>query len=267
MFVDMDKKQILDEGILEQYLLGELPKEQEILIQKILDKDDDLKSKFTEIEEEFERIAFENAIKPPDKAKKALKSAVESSNENTPIREIPVPQKNNAYSLGRLAIAASIAVFFAISSFWLYNRWQATEQNLNLLQEQTIALQERLMILEQNIEVTTQRYTTINNRNVIPLLLKGNQISPESRAVAYVNHATKSVLVNSQGLPPLEGDKTYQMWADVDGVMINMGLLPADADLIPLKYIDKAESFNITIEPAGGNDHPTVENLISNVLL
>jgi hypothetical protein len=59
----------------------------------------------------------------------------------------------------------------------------------------------------------------------------------------------------------------YQMWADVDGVMINMGLLPADADLIPVKYIDRAESFNITIEPAGGNDHPTVENLISNVLL
>ena len=128
-------------------------------------------------------------------------------------------------------------------------------------------MQDRLSNLEQTFEVTSQRYQSINNRNVIPLLLKGNRIFPESRAVAYVNHTAKSVMVNSQGLPPLEKDKTYQMWADVDGVMINMGLLPADTDLIPLKYIDRAESFNITIEPAGGNDHPTVENLISNVLL
>ncbi|WP_297694573.1 anti-sigma factor [uncultured Eudoraea sp.] len=263
----MDKKQILEDGLLEQYLLGELPNDQEILIQNVLAKDDDLKNIFNEIEEEFERIAFENAINPPEKAKKALIRELESSKENIKIRNINVPQKRNTLYSGRLAVAASMAAIFALSSFWLYNRWQASEQNLNGLQEQTIALQERLMILEQNIEVSTQRYKTINNRNVIPLLLKGNQTLPESRAVAYVNHETKSVLVNSQGLPPLEEDKTYQMWADVDGVMINMGLLPADSDLIPVKYIDKAESFNITIEPAGGNDHPTVENLISNVLL
>jgi anti-sigma-K factor RskA len=263
----MDKKKILEDGLLEQYLLGELSHEQEILIQKVLNQDDDLRNIFEEIEQEFERIAFENAIPPPEKVKKALKSSVESTKENIQIRDITPFEKRNLFRSVRLAVAASLAFLFAISSFWLYNRWQSSEENLNSLQEQTIALQERMMILEQNIEVTTQRYMTINNRNVIPLLLKGNQTLPESRAVAYVNHETKSVLVNSQGLPPLDEDKTYQMWADVDGVMINMGLLPADADLIPVKYIDRAESFNITIEPAGGNDHPTVENLISNVLL
>ena len=262
----MDKKKILEDVLLEQYLLGELPREQEILIQKVLEQDDDLKNIYNEIEEEFERIAFENAVKPPEKAKKGLIRELESLKENVKIRDITVAQKKNLNS-GRLAIAASMAALFALSSFWFYNRWQTSEQNLNSLQEQSIALQEQLMILEQNIEVTMQRYMTINNRNVIPLLLKGNQTLPESRAVAYINHETKSILVNSQGLPPLEEDKTYQMWADVDGVMVNMGLLPADTELIPLKYIDRAESLNITIEPAGGNDHPTVENLISNVLL
>ena len=66
----MDKKKILEDVLLEQYLLGELPREQEILIQKVLDQDDDLKNIFNEIEEEFERIAFENAINPPKKQKK-----------------------------------------------------------------------------------------------------------------------------------------------------------------------------------------------------
>ncbi len=82
-----------------------------------------------------------------------------------------------------------------------------------------------------------------------------------------MNHKDKSVWVNPQSLPPLSEEETYQMWADVDGEMINMGLLPTDKELIALTYIDRAASLNITIEPKGGNDHPTVERLISNVYL
>ena len=74
-------------------------------------------------------------------------------------------------------------------------------------------------------------------------------------------------MVSPQGLPNLPDNQTYQMWSDVDGEMIDMGLLPNDKELVTLKYIDRAESLNITIEPAGGNDHPTVERLISYVTL
>ena len=42
----MDKKKILEDGLLEQYLLGELSDEQEILIQKVLKEDADLRSIF-----------------------------------------------------------------------------------------------------------------------------------------------------------------------------------------------------------------------------
>ena len=121
--------------------------------------------------------------------------------------------------------------------------------------------------MEKNYEIANENFRSINNPDVIPFVLLGNQIAPDAKAVAYVNHATKKVVVNPQGLPDLSTDKTYQMWADVDGEMIDMGVIPTDTDLVALKYIDEAESLNITIEPAGGNDHPTVENLISNVLL
>ena len=68
-------------------------------------------------------------------------------------------------------------------------------------------------------------------------------------------------------MPKLKENETYQMWADVDGEMISMGLVPTDQELVALAYIDDAESLNITIEPEGGNDHPTVSRLISNVFL
>ena len=49
----MDKKKILEDGLLEQYLLGELSDEQEILIQKVLKEDADLnKMRLTIFEKE-----------------------------------------------------------------------------------------------------------------------------------------------------------------------------------------------------------------------
>ncbi len=47
--------------------------------------------------------------------------------------------------------------------------------------------------------------------------------------------------------------------------MINIGLLqhPGD-DMQALQFIDNAESLNITLEPAGGSEHPTVELLYVN---
>ncbi|MEL6917551.1 MAG: anti-sigma factor [Bacteroidota bacterium] len=261
----MDRNSIKEDGILEQYLLGELNREQRAEVHSILQEDPELKKHFSTMEADFERLAMENAIAPHPRVKESLEKALAKA-ETPPTQDSKVvPLKNNKRSY--FYAAASLAAIFLLSSFWLYNQWQSSEENLQVLQNKTSDLQERLVTLEKNYEETNGRYQTINNPNVIPLLLTGNQVLPGSRAVAYVNHRTKQVVLNPQGLPALESDKTYQMWADVDGVMINMGVVPIDEELISLKYIDKAESLNITIEPAGGNDHPTVENLISNVYL
>ena len=44
-------------------------------------------------------------------------------------------------------------------------------------------------------------------------------------------------------------------------------LLDTNTEMLAMTYIDHAESLNITIEPAGGNDHPTVSKLITNIYM
>ena len=90
---------------------------------------------------------------------------------------------------------------------------------------------------------------------------------PEGKMLSYVNHTTKSVVVNTQRLPKLNNDEDYQMWADVEGEMINMGVISKSSQLLAMNYIDHAESLNITIEPSGGSEHPTVSRLVTNVYL
>jgi len=263
----MDKKKIIEDGLLELYLLGELSREEQLAVEDALQKDSSLEEIYDAMEEDFQRMAFENAVEPPLSVKTSLKQTLESSAGETVVRKLETTNSGSRRLYFPIAAAASLAVLFALSSFWLYNRWQTSENNLLELQDQTSGLQNRLNDLEKDYQDTNKKYRTINDPNVIPLLLVGNETSPNSQAVAYVNHKTKEVVVNPQGLQKLEADKTYQMWADVEGEMIDMGIVSNEQDLIALKYIEKAESFNITIEPAGGNDHATVENLVANVFL
>lgn len=263
----MDKKKIIEDGLLELYLLGELTEQEQLAIEDALQKDNSLREIYAAMEEDFQKMAFENALAPPSSVKASLEQRLVAKNEDPIVRKLNTSNATGIKSYFPIAAAASLTILFALSSFWLYNQWQSSENNLLELQEQTTGLQDRLNNLEKNFQETDKKYRLLSGPDVIPLLLVGNKAAPNSQAVVYVNHKTKEVVVNPQGLQELESDKTYQMWADVEGEMIDMGLLSPREDLMVMKYIEEAESLNVTIEPAGGNDHATVENLIANVVL
>lgn len=262
----MDRKSILEKGLLTQYLLGELAREEALLLESEIQKDSVLQEKVEQLESDLEKMAMENAIAPPKGVRTSLMQAVDNDLQETTIPLHKIPPRN-AFNPMRLLVAASLAALFALTSFFFYSRWQTAEENFILAQEAQQELQEELQSLSDEMKETQAVVSVLNNKDAIPFLLKGNSLSPEAKAVAYVNHNNKSVWVNPQALPKLSEEETYQMWADVDGEMISMGLLSTDKELIALTYIDKAASLNITIEPKGGNDHPTVERLISNVYL
>lgn len=250
----MDRKRILEEGLLEKYLLHELTVREQHAIEKVLQEDMDLKSRFEQLEADFEQMAFENAITPNSRVKESLRSRIRS--ENT--------KQNNNWPV---FAAAGLAVLFLSTSFWLFMNWQDAQKDLEAIRNQTTDLQERMDLLEAKAASTETQLNLINDVHTIPFLLRGNAKLPNAQAVVFVNHADKLVMVNPKGLPELSGGQTYQMWSDVDGEMINMGLLSPNEELLAMEYINNAESLNITIEPAGGSEHPTVENLISNVML
>jgi len=57
------------------------------------------------------------------------------------------------------------------------------------------------------------------------------------------------------------------MWAEVNGEMVNMGVINREIStdkLLALPYADNAIGY-ITIEPKGGNLTPSVENIVANI--
>jgi len=262
-----DRKTIIESGMLEQYFLGTLPEEQMLALEKMLAEDAVLAEKFAEIETDFENIAFENAVQPPSFVKENLFTALrdEASVKTLPKEEAPASQRLQSNTF--MWIAASIAAIFMVSSLWMFSQWNDTQSDLQITQQELNTIKEQLANLEGNLKDAQVLAEVVKDPNTLQYALKGNDKIPNGLATAYINHQNKSAIINAQKLPELPADKTYQMWADVDGEMINMGIIDKSKDVVVLQYIDEATSLNITIEPAGGSDHATVAQLVTNVYL
>jgi len=259
----MYKKTILENGLLEQYLLGDLDTKESDQIEKLLATDSELKALYSQLEEDFERLGLENSITPPDVVKLELLSAIKESSNRTKVVTIET-KRNKSWFLG---IAASIALLLFAGSVWMYMQLNDIKEELQIVENEKLELDQKVNTLNQQFSDELALFTTITHPDTEQFILNGNALMPEGKVISYVNHETKSVVVNTELLPKLDDAHDYQMWADVEGEMINMGVITKGANLMAMNYIDHAESLNITVEPLGGNDHPTVERLVTNVYL
>ena len=121
----MDKKYIQDNGILERYVLGDLTDAEHKQVEAILEQDEELRTECTAIEDTFETLAMENTITPKARVKDALFASLET-NTTSETKVIPLEKKQKS-SIFQLA-AASVAIFFIASSFFLYGKWPSAHQ-------------------------------------------------------------------------------------------------------------------------------------------
>ncbi|MFK7780901.1 anti-sigma factor domain-containing protein [Psychroserpens sp.] len=257
----MNKSYIQDQGILERYVLGELNESEQKQLEQSLNAYPELQSELSLIEESLEKLALENAIEPSAHVKNLVFEKI--SRTNTKI--VPLQSSSNFKSL--LGIAATITGLLLVGSAYIFSQWNDTQDQLKLVEEQNAVLNNKLDQITEDFNTTNTLYTSINDPNTEKYILNGNSSMPEAKLISYVNHVDKSVIVNTSYLPEIDAEHDYQMWADVEGEMIDMGVIDKDQVMLAMNYIENSESLNITIEPAGGNNHPTVSRLITNVYL
>lgn len=257
----MDKTYILEHGILERYALGQLSSSEQAELEAALLHYPELKDQLEEIEFNFEQLGFDNAMEVPNEVKMNLLNEIAKDKDVVPTLKI---SKSKGYYF---PIAASIAALLLIASIYTISELNKTKQQLQTVSNVNKKLNQQIEELNTSLEKTNNWYALINDPNTEKYVLKGNDLKPEAVVISYVNDAQKTVVINAEQLPELDGEHDYQMWADVEGVMVNMGLIDKSKDMIAMTYIDNAESLNITIEEKGGSDHPNVSQLVTNVYL
>ncbi|MDX1315892.1 MAG: anti-sigma factor [Eudoraea sp.] len=242
----------LDTDLLEKYLLGTTTLEESHQVERYIAMYPEVRETYNELQENLEAFARMHALKTPEGLKNRILDRIRA-------------QQAGRRKFQRFAIAATFAaLLFAGSSYFFYN------QNQNLQQENTI-VNNKIKTLEADmrsqLEDVRNQFIVLNNPSTRKFMVNGNKKARELKAVAYINPVKKLSYINVRNLPNLPEDQCYQMWAEVNGEMVNLGVIKEIMDkdkLLALPYAENAVSY-ITIEPKGGNNTPTVQNIVANI--
>jgi len=245
-------KIFLASDLLEKYLLGNTTDMEALRVEQYIAMYPEVRKTYNELQDNLETFAKLHAIKSPAGLKEKIVARIRS-------------ERSGRKKFFRYAIAASFAaVMFASASYFFYN------QNQNL-QEENSVVSNKIKLLEadmkQQLEDVRNQFIVLNNPQTKKYNVNGNRKAKELKAVAYINPVKKLSYINVSKLPNLPENQCYQMWAEVNGEMLNLGIIEEatnSQNLMALPYAENAVSY-ITIEPEGGNLNPTVDNIVANI--
>jgi anti-sigma-K factor RskA len=256
-------EQYISSGILEAYVLGELPEREQLEVEKNLKLYPELRKELALIEETQEKLLMKAAIPPKPSLKKSLFAKIDASEKSAKV--VQLPPVNGGITLWKFAAAASVTVAL-ITSYLAYDyrdKWKKTESNLaelTALNQQMASdyntVNQRLDAIENDLRVT-------NNPEFSRVLLRGTANAPGALASVYWNEKTKEVYLSIQDLKELTQENQYQLWAIIDGKPVDAGVFDNNIKgFLKMKAIGSgAATFAVTIEPRGGKQTPTLETM------
>ena len=245
-------KTFLDSDILERYLLGSTSEMETLQAERYIAMYPEVRKVYNELQENLETYAKLHAVQTPDGLKEKILARIRSEREGR-------------RKFFRYAMAASIVAFmFASASFFFWDQNQSLQEENTMVSNKIKLLEEDM---KQQLEDVRNQFIVLNNPQTKKYNVRGNNNAKELKAVAYINPIKKLSYINVKKLPNLPEDQCFQMWAEVNGEMLNLGIIEEATNsdnLLALPYAKNAVGY-ITIEPKGGNLNPTVENIVANI--
>lgn len=220
----------------------------------------DLKFDITEIERSLELFAKSTSLKAPA----GLKDKILDQIKNEGASEKTKPHTPSSGSFGMWRMVAALFGLGILLFGYLF--WQKSNDAERLQQELTAS--------RDSCEQSTQQLTD-QLRLLQQLTYPDNKILPFTATPGFAstdlylhhNAETKRNFIQVRNLPAIAANQSYQLWSlkpNQAPIPLDVFDLPATG-LIEVRYVDGTETYAITIEPRGGKDSPTLENLIGTV--
>ena len=266
----MNPKEIIESGILEEYVIGILPDIESEEITR-------LSLEHPEIIDEIRMI--ENALVQslsapvrPEWKKDVLSALKESAVLSTkgpsaadpkviPITGHPEKQEKSQKWFWAAASFGGLFIISAATNFFLLTKNQSLAQELTEVKVNLSKETEEKSVFAANYKKSQDNYQLLFNPDVVRIEMAGTPAFAGNHSVLFWNPGSGDVIWDGSSLPKLNTDQQYQLWAIVDGKPQNGGVLTSGT---PTQMLDaiSAQAFAVTIEPNGGSESPTLDKMV-----
>ncbi|SHI55488.1 Anti-sigma-K factor rskA [Mesonia phycicola] len=259
----MDLEQYISSGVLELYVYGALTEEESIKVSTELKKHPEILKEVEEIENALTQLSIAAAPYNPETLLLNIQQRITNSNTSKVIEHPAKSKKSNLVLY--ISWAASIALLIGLIS--VINQRNELRENINTISATNIELEEQINIAKNDAEKTKQLLEVFRDKDIITVPLDGQQVAPEAYAAIHWDSKTNQVYVDAKELPTPPEGKEYQVWSLTLEPLTptSIGLLSNFSEdenkIFILENPNSSQAFGITLEPKGGSESPTMEQL------
>ncbi|WNH13279.1 anti-sigma factor domain-containing protein [Thalassobellus suaedae] len=251
----------LNSGLLEKYLLGETTSAETEMVESYISKYPEVQNSYNTLQYNLEIVAKSNAVEAP---KSILNNILDELDES------PVLNLNTSYKYKKwykFAVAASVAaLIFAGTAYSFYTQNQKLSTENQVVVDEIFDLRSDIEMNNKKLDNIMQQFKELNDPNTYKYIMQGNNRAKNLKTVAYINPKEKTSMIDVVSLPQLPEEQCYQIWAELQGKMVSLGILSeTDRQLKAIPYTENALALNITIEPKGGNSTASLDHTVAEI--
>lgn len=255
----MNINEYIQSGILELYVAGQLSEEDNQEVYNLMLKHPEVLKEVLEIEAAF--IKLSNSLAPEKNVDfNLIKAHLEHNN-----KVVSLPKQKNRNWITYTGWAAAVIVGAGL--FWTLNQKQQLETEITTINTEKEFLEIQIEESRDKLAETKNLLNIIRDRNIIKVPLEGQAAYPDAYATVYWDESNDQVYLDLQGLPEPPEGKVYQVWSLLLDPLTPTSLgtiddfLQDDNKIFKLQNANQSQAFGITLEPAGGSQSPTLEQL------
>ena len=245
----MEKKihSFLATDLLERYIIGDTSLEESITVEHYIETYKEVSDTYLKLQDNLELICELEAKEPPHGVLKKIEREISKEVKVVPLHQ--TTRKTPWFS-----IAASIAALvFAGTSFILLRENKMLNSENNVVVDELFDLRKDIENNNNKLNELADQLAKLNNPDSKKYVLTGNERAKNFKTVAYINPVEKTSMIDVITLPKLPEEQYYQIWAEFQDKMVNLGILDAsERKLRPIPYMEDALALSITIEGKTG---------------
>lgn len=254
----MDIKAYIESGNLELYVAGLLSEKENQEVYELLQQYPELLQEVLEIESAI--IKLTAAVSPHAINFDSFKGRLHKT--ETKVVDLK-PQKPNWISY--TGWAASILL--AGGLLWTLNNKSELENQLQTAETEKQYLEIQIEDARTDLAATKNLLDAIRDKDILAVPLGGQGDFASTYSKVYWNKADNTIYLDAEGLPDAPEGKVWQVWSLTLNPLTPTSLGTIDNfntdenKIFTIANANESQAFGITLEPAGGSESPTMEQL------
>lgn len=229
------------------YLVGDTSFEESKEVEYFISNYPEAADAYEKLQDNLEIIAKAGAVDVPNDMISEILEALDESNE-TKVIQLVQKRKTSWYSIA----ASAAAVLFAATSFMLYQKNQNLNSENNVVIEEIYDLRSDIDKNNSKLDELSRELMKLNNPDARKYVINGNERAKNLKTVAYINPVEKTSMIDVITLPQLPKEQHYQIWAELQDRMVNLGILDeSNRRLKQIPYMEDALALSIKISTKG----------------